>query len=266
MKLLLAFVVAVIGALMTGADADKGKGGYYGGYHGGMKYYSYSYSGKGKGKGYSYYSSSSKGKGKGYYYSGYMHMMKRKMMMRYGKGKGKGYPYPRPPLVPAPVPAPQPKPAPAPKPDPAPEPTPVETTPMPTAMETTPMPTAKDTTPVPTAVDMGSGGFTIQILHSSDNESGFQDPNTLEEKIIYYSALTNGLEALADSEGIYTIHVAAGDHTLPGPFYAASAEVETFGTGAPGGSPGIADILFYNTIGFQANGMGNHEFDGGINE
>ena len=36
----------------------------------------------------------------------------------------------------------------------------------------------------------------LQIIHSSDNESSFQDPNTLEEKILNYSAVTRGLQRL----------------------------------------------------------------------
>ena len=47
---------------------------------------------------------------------------------------------------------------------------------------------------------------------------------------------------------------------MPGPFYQASAEVPAYG------APGIADILLYNAMGLDANGIGNHEFDGGIDE
>jgi 2',3'-cyclic-nucleotide 2'-phosphodiesterase (5'-nucleotidase family) len=100
----------------------------------------------------------------------------------------------------------------------------------------------------------------LQIIHSSDNESSFQDPNTLEEKILGYSAIVKGLQKLAKQECIPSIHVTAGDHTLPGPFYQASAEVEEFG------EPGLGDIAMFNAMGLVANGMGNHEFDGGINQ
>lgn len=102
-------------------------------------------------------------------------------------------------------------------------------------------------------------GFWLQVLHSSDNESSFQDPNTLEEKVSFYAALANGLAALqSNGEDTFTIHLTAGDHTIPGPFYQASAEVRAYG------APGIADILIYNAMGLTGNGMGNHEFDGGI--
>jgi 2',3'-cyclic-nucleotide 2'-phosphodiesterase (5'-nucleotidase family) len=56
----------------------------------------------------------------------------------------------------------------------------------------------------------------LQILHTSDMESDFQDTNTLEEKINLYSALTSGLYELAKAENASSIHVTAGDNTLPG--------------------------------------------------
>jgi 2',3'-cyclic-nucleotide 2'-phosphodiesterase (5'-nucleotidase family) len=100
----------------------------------------------------------------------------------------------------------------------------------------------------------------LQLIHSSDNESSFQDPNTLEEKILNFAAVVNGLQTLASQESIPSIHLTAGDHTIPGPFYQASEEVETLG------APGLGDIAMYNAMGVLANGMGNHEFDGGIDE
>jgi 2',3'-cyclic-nucleotide 2'-phosphodiesterase (5'-nucleotidase family) len=102
--------------------------------------------------------------------------------------------------------------------------------------------------------------FELQILHSSDNESGFVDPITLEPKILHYAALAAGLRSLAPAGGRNSIHVTAGDHTLPGPFYRAAAEVPSLG------APGMADIAFFNAMQLTANGMGNHEFDGGIDD
>jgi 2',3'-cyclic-nucleotide 2'-phosphodiesterase (5'-nucleotidase family) len=98
----------------------------------------------------------------------------------------------------------------------------------------------------------------LQILHSSDNESSFQDPNTLEEKILNYSAVVKGLRKVSRRECIPTLHLTAGDHTIPAPFYQASEEAF--------GAPGLGDIKMYNAMGLAANGMGNHEFDGGIEE
>jgi len=98
----------------------------------------------------------------------------------------------------------------------------------------------------------------LQILHSSDNESSFQDPNTLEKKILNYSAVAEGLRAVARRECTPGLHLTAGDHTIPGPFYQASEEAF--------GAPGLGDIMMYNAMNIAANGMGNHEFDGGIDE
>ncbi len=100
----------------------------------------------------------------------------------------------------------------------------------------------------------------LQILHSSDNESSFQDPNTLEPKILNYAALASALQTVGVRSGYFPFHVTAGDHTIPNLFYQASAEVPAFG------APGIADIEFYNAMGLAVNGMGNHEFDGGIDD
>ncbi|UCH26412.1 MAG: bifunctional metallophosphatase/5'-nucleotidase [Trueperaceae bacterium] len=102
------------------------------------------------------------------------------------------------------------------------------------------------------------GTFQLQILHSSDNESALQDPNTLEETALNYAAVVNGLRALAP--GGNTLHLTAGDHTLPGPFYEAAAQIDSLG------ARGLADIALYNAMGLVANGIGNHEFDGGIDD
>ena len=100
----------------------------------------------------------------------------------------------------------------------------------------------------------------LQILHSSDNESSFFSTKDLEPKASGYATIAAVLEQVAEEEGIPSIHVTAGDHTLPGPFYEASAEIASFG------QPGLADIAIFNAIGLDANGIGNHEFDGGSSE
>ncbi len=101
---------------------------------------------------------------------------------------------------------------------------------------------------------------TLQIVHSSDNESSFQDPNTLEEKALGYSAIVRGLQRFGLVRCVPSLHLLAGDISIPGPFYQASSEV-------PGlASPGLADIAMFNANFVTANGMGNHEFDGGIDE
>lgn len=100
--------------------------------------------------------------------------------------------------------------------------------------------------------------YKLQVLHSSDNESAFQNPNTLETTILNYSAVLNGLQSLAAKEGIPSIYLTAGNHILPGPFYEASVH-------AGYGAEGLADIAFYNAMELTANGASNHGFDGGIN-
>lgn len=102
--------------------------------------------------------------------------------------------------------------------------------------------------------------FELQILHSSDNESAFIDPITLEPKILHYATVADGLKAVAPNGGRNTVHLTAGDHSLPGPLYAAAKQVKELGAN------GLADIAFYNAMGLAANGMGNHEFDGGIDD
>lgn len=100
--------------------------------------------------------------------------------------------------------------------------------------------------------------YKLQVIHSSDNESAFQNPNTLEPTILNYGAVLNGLQSLAAKEGIPSIYLTAGNHILPGPFDEASAH-------AGFGAEGLADIAFYNAMGLTANGTSNHGFDGGIN-
>ena len=120
---------------------------------------------------------------------------------------------------------------------------------------------AQDDSPLATPESPLAGpvadSYTLQVLHSSDNESAFQDPNTFETKILNYGAIVEGLRLL-EADG--SIHVTAGDHTLPGPFYEASAEVAALG------APGLGDIAIFNALGETATGIGNHEFDGGIND
>ena len=59
--------------------------------------------------------------------------------------------------------------------------------------------------------------FQLQLIHSSDNESNFKDVNTLEDKVVNYAAITDGLQDEAAAQGWASLHVTAGDHTLPNP-------------------------------------------------
>jgi len=109
--------------------------------------------------------------------------------------------------------------------------------------------------------------FSLQVLHSSDNESSWINPNgPTDTKVENYSAVVTGLRQIATDAGAASMHLTAGDHTLPNPFFEASADI---GATTIDGQPvtidqvGIADILAYNAMDLVANGMGNHEFDGG---
>ena len=72
--------------------------------------------------------------------------------------------------------------------------------------------------------------FQLQLIHSSDNESNFKDVNTLEDKVVNYAAITDGLQDEAAVQGWASLHVTAGDHTLPNLFYSAGETTE----GKPG--------------------------------
>jgi 2',3'-cyclic-nucleotide 2'-phosphodiesterase (5'-nucleotidase family) len=99
-------------------------------------------------------------------------------------------------------------------------------------------------------IETKSSTRVLQIIHSSDNESSLQDPNTKEEKVIHYSTLTLALADLAERQGMASLHVTAGDHTVPGPFYRAAAEVQSLGAN------GLGDIAIFNALGLDANGIG----------
>ena len=91
----------------------------------------------------------------------------------------------------------------------------------------------------------------IQLTHSSDNESFLQDPNTLEERVLHYSALHAGLQKMAQADGIVPMHLMGGDTLLDNHFYKASAEVVSFG------HPGIGEILMLNEMGLLGLGISN---------
>lgn len=92
----------------------------------------------------------------------------------------------------------------------------------------------------------------MQIIHSSDNESSFQDPNTLEEKVKNFASVVRGLQRLAVSQRIPSLHVLAGDITIPGPFYQASSEVPRLG------EEGLGDMAIFNAMGVDGNGLGTY--------
>ncbi|MHC5736993.1 bifunctional metallophosphatase/5'-nucleotidase [Nostoc sp.] len=96
--------------------------------------------------------------------------------------------------------------------------------------------------------------FTLQVLHTSDQEAGVpalkDAPN--------FSAVLNALknqDANRDGKPDYpnTLILSSGDAYIPSPFLFASDTVF--------GGQGRGDILILNALGFGAIAFGNHEFD-----
>ena len=116
----------------------------------------------------------------------------------------------------------------------------------------------------------GKSAFQMQILHSSDMESGVSAvvdaPN--------YAAIVDKLEDLHNN----TLILSSGDNVLPGPFLSAgedpsmqtplrtTASSYYKGTQAQRPALGRPDIAIMNIIGFNASVLGNHEFDLGTGD
>lgn len=112
--------------------------------------------------------------------------------------------------------------------------------------------------------------YTLQILHSSDMESGLaavvDAPN--------YAAIVDKLE----DQYANTLTLSSGDNTLPGPFLSSgedpslqtplrnTASSYYSGTQALRAAIGRPDIAIMNIIGFNASALGNHEFDLGTSD
>ncbi len=94
--------------------------------------------------------------------------------------------------------------------------------------------------------------FTLQILHSSDMESGI--PALTDA--VNFSAVVNKLETTYDN----TLILSSGDNYIPGPFFSASSDTSLRNVLGREGV-GRADIKILNEIGYQASAFGNHEFD-----
>ncbi|WP_338152825.1 choice-of-anchor I domain-containing protein [Cyanobacterium aponinum] len=89
--------------------------------------------------------------------------------------------------------------------------------------------------------------FTLQLLHTSDQEAGIP---ALQDAI-GFSAVLNAL----DAQYLNTLKLSSGDLFIAGPFFNASRDIY--------GEVGIADILIQNELGWDAAAVGNHEFDAG---
>jgi 2',3'-cyclic-nucleotide 2'-phosphodiesterase (5'-nucleotidase family)/endonuclease/exonuclease/phosphatase family metal-dependent hydrolase len=98
--------------------------------------------------------------------------------------------------------------------------------------------------------------FTLQILHTSDQEAGvpaFQDIPGL-------SAVMNALDGRYEN----SLKLTTGDVYIASPFFNASRDLyNNATTGNPVDQPGIADILIQNALGWDVASIGNHEFTGG---
>ena len=95
--------------------------------------------------------------------------------------------------------------------------------------------------------------FTLQVLHTSDQEAGIP---ALQD-IIGLSAVMNAI----DDDYENTIKLTSGDVYISGPFYGASSDIyDSQSTETNAGVPGIADILVNNALGWDAATVGNHEF------
>jgi 2',3'-cyclic-nucleotide 2'-phosphodiesterase (5'-nucleotidase family) len=98
--------------------------------------------------------------------------------------------------------------------------------------------------------------YTLQILHTSDQEAGvpaFQD-------IPGFSAVMNALDDRYEN----SLKLTSGDVYIASPFFNASRDLyNNATTGNPADQPGIADILIQNQLGWNVASVGNHEFTGG---
>ena len=115
--------------------------------------------------------------------------------------------------------------------------------------------------------------FSLQILHASDLEGGVDAIHDAPN----FAAVMEALEVDANSSGIQTIKLSAGDNSIPGPFFNASGdssirdELQAFNQAFYGDATltnvregvGRIDISIMNAIGFDASALGNHEFDAG---
>jgi len=120
---------------------------------------------------------------------------------------------------------------------------------------------------------------TLQILHASDLEGGVD----AIEQASNFAAIAEALESETENFDI-SITLSAGDNYIPGPFFNAAGDADTFRDGGVfnefynsfydlpnteiddsyGGlreGVGRVDISIMNAIGFDASAFGNHEFD-----
>ncbi len=120
--------------------------------------------------------------------------------------------------------------------------------------------------------------YTLQLLHASDLEGGV----AALENAPNFAAIVDTLEDTFAN----TLLISAGDNFIPGPFFSTAAdpslapvlsdafirfvtEVQGVELGEVnvnlGAGVGRVDVTIMNVLGFDASGLGNHEFDAGTN-
>ena len=112
-----------------------------------------------------------------------------------------------------------------------------------------------------TLYDIEVPNYTLQLLHTADQEGGIP---ALEDAP-NFSAVLNALKNEdADSDGNAdfenTLLLSSGDAYIPGLFLDASADPSLAPLLGKEGR-GRSDIIIQNELGFQAIALGNHEFD-----
>ncbi len=111
-----------------------------------------------------------------------------------------------------------------------------------------------ETTPV--ALDAQVKSWTLQLLHTADNDGG-----TGQLNVENFSAVLNALRAEYPDR---SLTLSSGDNWIPGPFYQAGGDDSVAGLEeicVPG--VGRGQVALFNVMGFQAAAVGNHELDDG---
>ncbi|MEM0895403.1 MAG: hypothetical protein AAGJ79_00865 [Verrucomicrobiota bacterium] len=120
-----------------------------------------------------------------------------------------------------------------------------------------------------------SNAFQLQILHASDLEGGLEAVSYAPN----FGVIVDELEAEADTAGVPSILISAGDNYIACPFFGAAGDRSLRGLLQAGyqglfsdttltnirEGNGRVDITIMNLLGFEASAIGNHDFDAGFN-
>ncbi len=110
-------------------------------------------------------------------------------------------------------------------------------------------------------IEVPTSEFTLQLLHTADQEGGIPALNDAPNFSAVLNALKNE-DADSDGNADYqnTLLLSSGDAYIPGIFLDASAD-PTLAPLLGEEGRGRSDIIIQNELGFQAIAFGNHEFD-----